>query len=66
MAIMGACSIRVYPRPRGEPGPWIRDTTRVMGLSPPTRGTPVQHPPAPGPPGSIPAHAGNPHHRRRR
>ena len=30
----------VYPRPRGEPGPWIRDTTRVMGLSPPTRGTP--------------------------
>ena len=52
--------IGVYPRPRGEAATWRPRLHRGAGLSPPTRGSHQRHRCAPGPLGSIPAHAGKP------
>ena len=60
-----ACGCRrspggVYPRPRGEASRRSKSGFTDSGLSPPTRGSPLQAGVGNGQPGSIPAHAGKP------
>ncbi len=57
---------RVYPRPRGGTRRFPHPARKSRGLSPPTRGNPGRHAPAPRPSRSIPAHAGEPAGCRRR
>ena len=51
---------RVYPRPRGGTTDMMMVFILYSGLSPPTRGNPTQIRSNRKPPGSIPAHAGEP------
>ena len=51
----------VYPRPRGGAGTSMPRSLKALGLSPPTRGSLVVVAHRTCPPGSIPAHAGEPH-----
>ena len=50
----------VYPRPRGGTSVCSVHLENSQGLSPPTRGNPIQCQTIPSQPGSIPAHAGEP------
>ena len=56
----GAPDSRVYPRPRGGALGATQNTHIIVGLSPPTRGSPVGKGSHLGVAGSIPAHAGEP------
>ena len=51
---------RVYPRPHGEAALDGRSSQRLLGLSPPTRGSPLATPTAELLVRSIPAHTGKP------
>ena len=55
---------RVYPRPRGGTGEERRVVGGSAGLSPPTRGNRLGEDARMRRPGSIPAHAGEPHSQR--
>ena len=52
--------VRVYPRPRGGAAHSMTCLRMFPGLSPPTRGSPLDFDPTDAPDGSIPAHAGEP------
>ena len=51
---------RVYPRPRGGTAPEFDAGSSTTGLSPPTRGNPIESVGIHNTEGSIPAHAGEP------
>ena len=53
-------TMAVYPRPRGGTVSALRKIASRVGLSPPTRGNPLEYPYAAVGAGSIPAHAGEP------
>ena len=59
-AAIPAARVEVYPRPRGEAHVDTPIAVTSPGLSPPTRGSPVDPRRQDGDRGSIPAHAGKP------